>query len=189
MQDTYGLFQTICPTIRVRRPLLIFLTWLAKLLPYLLDNSHFNLLTRTLQGQITMMRPSLAFPPAASNPLKSALVTRKRYRSRSVRSMMGFRPNHESRRAARISDVLGTQTLRVDDQLTQSRARMKRDALISGVMSGGDPFQLARKLLQISTETRHKRILGRKMKTPDEALRAEQDDIYIIYDGLTRRIV
>tara|TARA_R110000851_G_scaffold162265_2_gene305963 strand:- start:1332 stop:2990 length:1659 start_codon:yes stop_codon:yes gene_type:complete len=91
--------------------------------------------------------------------------------------------------AKMVSDILGTQTLRVDDQLTQSRARLKRDTLVSGIMGGADPFQLATQLIQIRTETRHKRLYARKLETVDEVLRADHDRIFIICDGLPNVII
>ena len=86
--------------------------------------------------------------------------------------------------AKTVSEMLGTQTLHVDDPLTQSRARLKKQELMARVLRGDDPFAVARQLVQIEQETRHKRKHARALRTPDEVIRTESDGLYLLCDNL-----
>lgn len=86
--------------------------------------------------------------------------------------------------AKAVSEVLGTQTLRTDDPLTQSRAKLKKEQLMAALLGGGDPFQLASRIAQIKHETGHTRKHARQLRTPDEVMRTAGDGMYLLCDDL-----
>ncbi|RMA41585.1 type IV secretory system conjugative DNA transfer family protein [Rhodophyticola porphyridii] len=86
--------------------------------------------------------------------------------------------------AKTVSEVLGTQTLRTDDPLTQSRAKLKKEQLMAALLGGGDPFQLASQIAQLGHETRHTRKHARQLRTPDEVMRTAKDGMYLLCDDL-----
>lgn len=86
--------------------------------------------------------------------------------------------------AKTVSEILGTQTLSVDDPLTQSRAKLKKEQLVAGILGGADPFQLATQLAQIRTETGHKRKQARQLRTADEVMRTDKDGMFLLCDDL-----
>lgn len=86
--------------------------------------------------------------------------------------------------AKTVSEVLGTQTLRTDDPLTQSRAKLKKEQLMAALLGGGDPFRLASQIAQLGHETGHTRKHARQLRTPDEVMRTAKDGMYLLCDDL-----
>lgn len=86
--------------------------------------------------------------------------------------------------AKTVSEVLGTETLHVDDPLTQTRAAFKREQLIAGVLGGVDPFLLARQTAQVQYEARHKTKQRRFIRNADEVMRTAKNGMYILTDNL-----
>ncbi|WP_195820647.1 type IV secretory system conjugative DNA transfer family protein [Roseobacter sp. MH60115] len=83
-----------------------------------------------------------------------------------------------------LSDMVGRETLEVDDPLTQSRGRHERDAMKRAILMGADPFEVGLAFQQKSYEATHRRKVGRSLMTPDEIRIQLQTKMLLFADGL-----
>lgn len=69
------------------------------------------------------------------------------------------------------SEMLGKQTLRYNDGLAQSEARLKRKAIIEGIFSGADPVALGRDYRHQTNASQHRSEMERWLMTASEITR------------------
>lgn len=84
-----------------------------------------------------------------------------------------------------LSEMIGDQTLEIDDELVQGRADVDRRKLWNAVMHGADPFAVVKELHQKEYETTHKRKLRRRLVNPDEIRHLPNNRHLIFTDGLS----
>jgi len=95
-----------------------------------------------------------------------------------------YLPARDLKSARHVSDILGTETLDLEDDLTQVRANAKRTQLMAGILSGADPFAAFTEMAQLNYERSHTRQIARDVRKPDEVMRTERSGVYGICDGL-----
>lgn len=86
--------------------------------------------------------------------------------------------------ARHVSAMIGDQTLRHADDLTQVRASEEEWQLAQVLLSGADPFAAVPKLRLKAYEKRHSIKIRRNVLTPDEVLRMQQNKMVVFADGL-----
>ncbi len=86
--------------------------------------------------------------------------------------------------AARVSKMLGVQTLHFDDALKQSEADVARRELMHGVMGGSDPFELAGRLNHLRGASTYQSKERRPLYTPDEVMNAASGEAFMFVDGV-----
>lgn len=84
-----------------------------------------------------------------------------------------------------VSDMLGNQTIEVENPIYAARARHEQQKAINSLLfSGGDPFQVGMELGHWNKESKHTDKVKRPLLTPDEILTMPEDRSLIFLSGL-----
>lgn len=127
------------------------------------------------------VRPWAVFQDVSQMDGLSATARRVISSSASVQSYFGVR---DLETAKRVSDMLGVETLDYFDAAHQGRAALESGVLLQGMLSGGDVFASAPKLVQQLRESGLRARQRRPLQTPDEVLNMASNRQFIFADGL-----
>ncbi len=84
-----------------------------------------------------------------------------------------------------VSEMLGNQTIEVEDPIYTARGRHEQQKAINDLLfSGGDPFQVGMELGYWNRESKHREKIKRPLLTPDEILTMPEDRSLIFLSGL-----
>ncbi|NOR70839.1 MAG: TraM recognition domain-containing protein [Methylomarinum sp.] len=84
-----------------------------------------------------------------------------------------------------VSEMLGNQTIEVENPIYAARGRHERQKAINNLLfSGGDPFQVGMELGYWNREAKHRDKIKRPLLTPDEILTMPEDRSLIFLSGL-----
>ncbi|MFC3051792.1 type IV secretory system conjugative DNA transfer family protein [Kordiimonas pumila] len=86
--------------------------------------------------------------------------------------------------SARLSRMLGHQTLEYDDTLTQGRDDMARKEAIHAMLNGASPVETAHKLNHYRMAAKNRSKQQRLLRTPDEILKTPNDKAYVFMDDV-----
>ncbi len=102
--------------------------------------------------------------------------------SSQTRTFIGTR-DYET--AKLISDMLGNQTIEVDNPIYQAHARHAQQLAVNNlVFNQADPFQTGLEMAHWQREKTHKDKMRRPLMTPDEILNMPEDESLIFLSGL-----
>lgn len=89
------------------------------------------------------------------------------------------------RTAQNLSQMLGAQSLRYDDDLRQAGARHAKKRALQAALTGGDPFNAGLEYAYQRGEAERRSAQHRLLRTPDELLGMEADKQVVFVDGLS----
>jgi type IV secretion system protein VirD4 len=85
--------------------------------------------------------------------------------------------------ARMVSDMLGEETLEYDDKLKQSEARRQKRRAVHDILNGKDPFEAAGEYRFHKQVETYRSKQSRKLRTPDEILRMDDDKMIAFMSG------
>lgn len=82
-----------------------------------------------------------------------------------------------------VSNMLGQETLRYDDELQQGQALHQKQETVRSVLAGTDPFTAAHQLAHQKRAHKHRAVKARALMSPDEILAMPEDQQILFISG------